>query len=593
MHGVHTTSRTRSIPRAPRIPLLGSLPGLLRGQLEFLERAFAQQGRIFELDMGLARAVIVADLAAAEDVLVTKARNFDKGGAFWDGLRNALGLGLAMSEGELWRRQRKLMQPAFNRGQVEGYRDTITGTIEEALDRLDPSGPLDIAQWCDRLLAALTVRILFGSTADTSRTDELRRVMAEMFDMVLMGLVTHKVPRWLPMPGRRRFEVARQTLDALVMALIDERRRAPKAGHDFLSVLLQAADAPSLVVGLELCEDFWVAVPPSAFQTVAGATVVANLSASNFIVGKAELRRLLAQASSDRGKCAYVYVAAGPGESSTDLAFDADAFVAENGRVVASSTRFARHEQLVSVDVDLERLLRERIVTTTFGDCARAHARRFRRIPFVGQDRIVPPLRRSVPRHPFVPQDPQTLDARCWEIFEIQTNALATRMRAVGRPRLVLGVSGGLDSTQAALVAATALDLQGQPRADLLCVTMPGLGTTAGTRGNAERLAEALGAQLRVVSISEASRMVLQLLGHRAVEADDDNDTERICAGDCDDDDPCTVDTCDALGACDHAAFDGPCEDGDLCTVGEECAAGTCAGGEPADCDDANPCTAD
>lgn len=286
-------------------------------------------------------------------------------------------------------------------------------------------------------------------------------------------------------------------------------------------LLLQARGAPSLAVGLELCEDFWVSVPPSAFQTVAGATVVVNLSASNFIVGKAELRRLLARASSDRGKCAYVYVAAGPGESSTDLAFDADAFVAENGAILASSTRFARHEQLVSVDVDLERLERERMVTTTFGDCAREHARSFRRVPFVASAEITPPLRRSVARHPFVPRDRETLDARCWEIFEIQTNALATRMRALGRPRLVLGISGGLDSTQAALVAATALDLRDQPRSDLLCVTMPGLGTSAGTRNNATQLAEALGARLRVVSISEASRMILQMLGHPAVEDPD------------------------------------------------------------------------
>jgi len=297
--------------------------------------------------------------------------------------------------------------------------------------------------------------------------------------------------------------------------------RAVPFGTD---VLLQAEGEPSLTVGLEVCEDMWVPVTPSAFQALAGATVIANLSASNFTVGKAELRRLLAQASSDRGKCAYVYVAAGPGESSTDLAFDADAFIAENGTVVASSTRFARDEQLVTTDVDLERLLRERMLTTTFGDCAREHGRSYRRVPFAGRAEITPPLRRVVHRHPFVPQDPATLDARCWEIFEIQTNALATRMRALGEPKLVLGVSGGLDSTHAALVAATALDLRGQPRADLLCVTMPGLGTTTGTRDNAVQLAEQLGARLRVVSISEASRMVLQMIGHPAAEEGDDAD---------------------------------------------------------------------
>jgi NAD+ synthase (glutamine-hydrolysing) len=327
------------------------------------------------------------------------------------------------------------------------------------------------------------------------------------------------------LPNYREFEETRWFRPGIEAPPGGTLDLGPDLGHAVpfgTDVLLQAEASPSLVVGLELCEDYWVAVPPSALQTLAGATVVANLSASNFIVGKAELRRLLAQASSDRGKCAYVYVAAGPGESSTDLAFDADAFIVENGRVMASSTRFSRAPQLVSVDVDLERLERERMVTNTFGDCARQHPKAFRRVPFVGRAEVALPLRRSVPRHPFVPQDPATLGARCWEIFEIQTNALATRMRALGRPKLVLGVSGGLDSTHAALVAATALDLQGQPRAELLCVTMPGLGTTTGTRGNAERLAQALGGELRVISISEATRLTLQLLDHAAVEEGDD-----------------------------------------------------------------------
>ncbi|MBL4689791.1 MAG: NAD(+) synthase, partial [Nannocystaceae bacterium] len=257
-------------------------------------------------------------------------------------------------------------------------------------------------------------------------------------------------------------------------------------------LVLEASDCPDLTVGIELCEDLWVHAPPSTAAISAGATVIANLSASNFTIGKAELRRLLARASSDRGKCAYIYVAAGPGESSTDLAFDADACVCENGRVAVQSQRFAREEQLVTVDVDLEALVRDRLSTNTFGDCSRDHARPFRRVGFSASE-IKTPLRRVIPRHPFLPQNASDLGARCWEIFEIQTNALATRMRAIGSPKLVLGVSGGLDSTQAALVAAGALDLEGQPRDDLVCITMPGLGTTASTRGNAEALVVGLG----------------------------------------------------------------------------------------------------
>ncbi len=279
--------------------------------------------------------------------------------------------------------------------------------------------------------------------------------------------------------------------------------------------------AGELIVGVEICEDLWVQVPPHALLTSAGANVMCNLSASNFTVGKAELRRALATSASDRGKCAYVYVAAGPGESSTDLAFDADAFICENGRVLASSRRFARQAQRVTVDVDLEFLARDRRVTNTFGDCAAQHARPTRTIVFDAPEQVALPLRRDVPRHPFVPRDPEALGARCWEIFEIQTHALATRMQAIGSPKLILGLSGGLDSTQAALVCAGALDLLERSRTELVCVTMPGLGTTAGTRDNAVELAELLGARLRTLSVSELSHAVLQHVGHRAVDGVD------------------------------------------------------------------------
>jgi NAD+ synthase (glutamine-hydrolysing) len=299
--------------------------------------------------------------------------------------------------------------------------------------------------------------------------------------------------------------------------------------------LLFAADAPDLVVGVEICEDTWVPVPPSAYQVAAGATVVLNLSASNFVVGKAEERRLLARSAGDRGKCAYVYVAAGPGESSTDLAFDADAFIVEEAAILAESRRFAREDQLVTADVDLEALTRDRLATNTFGDCARVQRREFRRVPF-NAPKPVGALRRSVAAHPFLPADPETLARRCWEIFEIQSNALATRLRALAGPRLVLGVSGGLDSTHAALVCVAALQLCDLPPSHLTCVTMPGLGTTTGTRGNAERLARAIGADFREIPISEATRLVLDDLGHPAaaptVEALLENLRERPELGD-------------------------------------------------------------
>lgn len=325
----------------------------------------------------------------------------------------------------------------------------------------------------------------------------------------LLGLVPKAY-----LPNYREFEEQRWFRPG---SEIPAGQRVRLAGHEVpigLDLLFVGADYPDLVVGVEVCEDFFVQVPPSSYQVCAGATVICNLSASNFTIGKAELRRLLARSISDRGKCAYVYVAAGPGESSTDLAFDADAFICENGAEVASSTRFSTQPQLVSVDIDLEALRRDRMTFTSFGDCAREHRRTFRRVEFDADDWVTAPLRRNVSRHPFIPSRPETLGERCWETFEIQVNALATRMRAIGTPKLVLGLSGGLDSTHAALVAAAALDLQGQPRADLIGVTMPGLGTTAGTKSNAEQLAHALGATLRTIEVSEASRLVLELVGH-------------------------------------------------------------------------------
>ncbi|MCA9539117.1 MAG: NAD(+) synthase [Myxococcales bacterium] len=333
------------------------------------------------------------------------------------------------------------------------------------------------------------------------------------------GRVLGLVPKAF-LPDYREFEESRWFRPGREV-LPGETARVGKSDVPFgLDLLFCARQTPDLIVGVEICEDYWVHLPPSAFQVGAGATVACNLSASNFVVGKAELRRLLARSASDRGKCGYIYVAAGPGESSTDLAFDADAFICENGSVLAESTRFARHDQLVATDLDLEGLLRERLSTNSFNDCARLHHKPFRRLAF---DAEAPraPLRRAVPAHPFLPGDPATLATRCWEVFEIQSNALATRMKALGRPKLVLGVSGGVDSTQAALVAAQALALCDQPIDDLLCVTMPGLGTTAGTRTNAEALANDLGARFREISIADASRLILGAMGHKAADGID------------------------------------------------------------------------
>lgn len=365
-----------------------------------------------------------------------------------------------------------------------------------------------------------------GRAADVSRQHDskagkalasvggmLYNVAAVLHDGRILGIVPKAY-----LPSYREFEEARWFRPGVEvptgMTLQLGGTRVP-FGMD----LLFGSSPGELVFGIEICEDNWVQSPPSNDLVSAGATVIGNLSGSPFTVGKAELRRLLVRSSSDRGKCAYIYVAAGPGESSTDLAFDGDAFICENGSVLAESVRFRRSDQLVVQDVDCESLAFERRSTTTFGDCAKEHARPFRVIGFTAHEPSG--LVRKVSPTPFLPNDPATLARRCWEIFEIQSNALATRMAAIGAnggssPALVLGVSGGLDSTQAALVAAAALDLAGRPRHELNCITMPGFGTSDGTRENAEALSIALGATFREVAVSESSRRVLMSVGHPA-----------------------------------------------------------------------------
>lgn len=338
----------------------------------------------------------------------------------------------------------------------------------------------------------------------------------------LLGIVPKSyLPNYREFEERRWFRPGTEVPTGSTLELFG---RSVPFGTD---LLFSANEAPELCVGLEICEDLWVQSPPSAAQVSAGATLICNLSASNVLVGKGDLRRMLCASASDRGKCAYTYVAAGTHESTTDVAWDAHALIYENGHLLAESKRFARSSQLLAADVDLDQLLNERHVTTTFGDCARESAKPFRRIGFATQ--WPADLRRSVAPHPFVPKEPSTLAARCSEVFEIQTHALATRLDHLGETsQLVLGLSGGLDSTHAALVAAATLDLLGRSRTSLVCLTMPGFGSSSDTQTNAERLASALGATFQRVPVSELSHDVLQAMGHPAAGASIDDMLGRV-----------------------------------------------------------------
>jgi NAD+ synthase (glutamine-hydrolysing) len=283
-------------------------------------------------------------------------------------------------------------------------------------------------------------------------------------------------------------------------------------------LLFAAADVPGLTVHAEVCEDAWVPVPPSSRAALAGATVLANLSASNIVIGKSDKRRLLCKSQSLRCLAAYLYAAAGAGESTTDLAWDGQTSIFENGEVLAESDRFPEDDQFVVADVDLDLLRQERLRQGTFDDNGRhvgVAAGDFRRIAF----RIDPPAHdigfaRKVERFPFVPADPERLAQDCYEAYNIQVAGLVQRLGAIGNPRVVIGVSGGLDSTHALIVAARAMELMGRPRTDVLAYTLPGFATSDATKANAIRLMTALGVAWQELDIRPAARQMLADLDH-------------------------------------------------------------------------------
>lgn len=283
-------------------------------------------------------------------------------------------------------------------------------------------------------------------------------------------------------------------------------------------LLFAAQDLPNFVLHVEICEDMFVPVPPSAEAALAGATVLANLSGSPITIGRAEDRSLLARSASSRCLAAYVYAAAGEGESTTDLAWDGQTMIWENGVCLAQSERFPKGERRSVADVDLQLLRNERVRMGTFDDNRRHHLiddDSYRRIEFT----LNPPdgdigLRREVQRFPFVPNDPARLEQDCYEAYNIQVSGLEQRLRALKYPKVVLGLSGGLDSTHALIVAARAMDREERPRSDILAYTLPGFATGERTRNNATRLAEALGVTFETIDIRATAELMLKEMDH-------------------------------------------------------------------------------
>lgn len=321
------------------------------------------------------------------------------------------------------------------------------------------------------------------------------------------------------LPNYREFYELRQFTpgDAAIRKNIDllGQRDIPFGNR----LLFQVEEQPLFTFFVEICEDLWVPLPPSSYAALANATVLINLSASNATVGKADYRRLLVANQSGRCLSAYVYCAAGNGESTTDLAWDGHGMIYENGACLEETRRFASGPQLVMGDIDLDRLAQERMRQNSFSQTVRIHGNtlsEFRTIRFpVAIPRAGMLLSsRSFERFPYVPSDPAKQDERCREVYAIQVQGLTKRIRSTGIDKVVIGVSGGLDSTQAIIVSAWAFDSMGISRSNILACIMPGFATSQRTLDQARRLAEAIGCSSLVIDIRPSCLQMLKDIGH-------------------------------------------------------------------------------
>ena len=371
----------------------------------------------------------------------------------------------------------------------------------------------------------------------------------------ILGLTPKSyLPNYREFYEKRQFTSARDAISSEVSVL---GQRVPFGTN----LIYTAGNVPNFAVHTEICEDVWTPIPPSTYGALAGATVLANLSASNITIGKAEYRRQLCAAQSGRCVSAYLYSAAGPGESTTDLAWDGHALIYENNEKLAEAERFAAKEQIITADIDLERLAQERMRLSSFHDSIGDHldkVRAMRRVEFefrvpaeaptpspspetgegsrisetssplsreagagVGAERRGwGSLLRPLERFPYVPSDPVKRDERCYEAYNIQVHGLMKRLQSTGIKNVVIGVSGGLDSTHALIVAARTTDRLGLPRQNILGYTMPGFATSSGTRSNALGLMESLGITSNEIDIKPSCLRMLSDIGHPFIDGE-------------------------------------------------------------------------
>jgi NAD+ synthase (glutamine-hydrolysing) len=328
----------------------------------------------------------------------------------------------------------------------------------------------------------------------------------------VLGIIPKSfLPNYREFYEKRQFTAARHAVSKEVRFLGE----IVPFGSD---LIFDAENVEDFSLHVEICEDVWTPIPPSSYAALAGATVLANLSASNITIGKAEYRRDLCAAQSGKCIAAYLYSAAGPGESTTDLAWDGHAIIYENNERLAEAERFATAEQIIAADIDLERLAQDRMRSTSFNDSVGDHRERVRAIRRIPFEFKVPtgdiPLMRNVERFPYVPNDPAARDERCFEAYNIQVHGLMKRLVSTGIEKVVIGVSGGLDSTHALIVAAKTMDRLGMPRSNILGYTMPGFATSTSTLKNAHALMDALGITATELDIKPSAIQMLKDLGH-------------------------------------------------------------------------------
>jgi NAD+ synthase (glutamine-hydrolysing) len=378
------------------------------------------------------------------------------------------------------------------------HQDALLGATEQALQRVVQES------------AELATVLVVGAPL---------RIESKLFNCAVVihrGQILGITPKSF-LPNYREFYERRQFTSGLD-ALATEARVLGQTVPFGSQLIFEAEDLPGFALNVEICEDLWTPIPPSSWAAMAGATVLANLSASNITVGKAAYRRELCAGQSGRCIAAYLYTAAGQGESTTDMAWDGHAMIYENGNLLAESERFLNAEQRISADIDLDRLRQERMRMNSFNDSISHHHEKltqFRRIPFtLGVSSQTIPLRRGVPRFPYVPGDPKQRDERCFEVYNIQVAGLEQRLRATNIRKIVIGVSGGLDSTQALIVACRTMDRLGLPRQNVLAYTMPGFATSEKTKSNAWRLMKALNVSAEEIDIRPSCLQMFQDLRH-------------------------------------------------------------------------------